>query len=1616
MFGRLLGLVGFTALAVVALAGPQTFAQRVQNIRAGVVILDSAKVGNAQPQSAGPYALYNLDSNTSVKPTGWNIYNPYGPTRLTQAIYNRWSAIDSSTPAYNSSAPARLSKRNAAYWEIVLSQTNDTVLANYDLLLVNPVAYASLNPAEQQRLRRFVDNGGVLWIDPAGLGSGVDGFNNFPLPFLISSASGGNLQTNFSNSLMNAIQTLTPSDINILDAASPTTYILGPVNNLGAMSGIAGTTVYDYTKLQPVSYMGGSPTISVGQIGEGLVVVTSNGASIKLNRSQESTSYLANNGFAALDPILEQDGLAAAKLAVNMIGLLRESRQQAASSRKVSSSAIDISPPLLSRSSVTDSSYGGNLTSTGNSYSTPALYKGLLVTTITGTDGKGHIKVYDANPIVDLDGDGNPDDGLQDYSLGAPYDEIWEAGGLTPPLSAPVCAEVPGSGSGTPQDEVMFIDGNGNLYIYNLMPRNSDGTLSGTAQQPLIVAPPAPAPSYDAAVTGVPIPPTVHEGVAYIADNPPISGSRIGRIWEVDLQYGTYVPFTAPITPAPSGIFTFGGESSSTGPLPELSYSPTVGYIPILDNSGGVDKVLYAPFVPNLSQGYNSAGIVSLWIGAKGEVPGSYEPTPGSTSASGLTVNTRASTHGGLPIYTGAGPRGVKLTVIDANGNPWSAAQMAQQFLGTVSDPNANGSLVFPFAPAAAGVLSSNISGIRVDYSIDWGNVTSGQLAAAERGMLMLPDVAQGPTRVITGPVALSPQGTLYVTNSNEGATATSFGPRGGGLYGFREQGVGSFFCVNRYELYDNHTEVLNQASDVTVPAALSDYDTNLQSFAPGILGNPSLSNFEFRGGPAIRNGEVFVTAVAKKATNTSGLAYIPATILMAFNAEPQVPSFLFGPLADGSEILQADFARSTVQSQPENQSVMQTGAPGAGQQGFLYDSATGIISIPNLMTISKGQISNALSLSQPIIVRQPGTADKLIYPDTIGGAVWNPLLWFHVIDGAYPSGGNPVVTGNSVFVSLDSYLPSVFNGAITSGIPTTNGLIYAVNAQIGSSSLHPLSAQPWLNQLWTIDSTTPFAADPNVVWPQLTAASSFSDFVIKLNQTVLGSSSPFTSSSPVTSTVSYGVVAGDNALAAWGDTGLYTFAKSNFLICDEGRIVEMDPSGNPIWSTNASASPGQSAINGAAVLKPMIRPVRAYKLTDTLILFADAGANRVATVNTNGIEQRSIAGFQLDPTYSPSGYTSGESKTLSGPRDALYYTTYTNMGAVAGQISLGDGENASSTEYWQHYLIADTGNKRLVEIIDRFYYDPSTGLIGQPVTVGNVPQVGTLLWHSPASASGKKYAYSSLARVKIPDSNGGHYVYVCGIGGTLPTRVGNGLDLPSTSAIVDTNDGSGGVVIYDPTNPNGVVTFDSIALPNVASLNFWDPVTGLFDNVAQTGTTASALAYRRRSGGTYHFSNLTSVTAKTVTANAAGGGTSTQIAIMVADATGVYEALYDPSQPATQTLSVDWMMPNEVFRNIQQSTNGSGQAYPTTNNAQDLRAQFARRLDSGEVLIVNGYYGFLQDGVTPFHGEVMQVSGIANFTQTNLGFNSSSISLDLRTAGSTGFRGLLSPVFADRR
>lgn len=83
-----------------------------------------------------------------------------------------------------------------------------------------------------------------------------------------------------------------------------------------------------------------------------------------------------------------------------------------------------------------------------------------------------------------------------------------------------------------------------------------------------------------------------------------------------------------------------------------------------------------------------------------------------------------------------------------------------------------------------------------------------------------------------------------------------------------------------------------------------------------------------------------------------------------------------------------------------------------------------------------------------------------------------------------------------------------------------------------------------------------------------------------------------------------------------------------------------------------------------------------------------------------------------------------------------------------------------------------------------------------------------------------------------------------------------------------------------------------------------------------------------------------------------------------------------------------------------------------------------ARRLESGDVLVVNGYAGTKKNN-EPFAGEVVVIDGSIgavadprqpsySVTRANLGFNALSILFELPPV--QGIRGISRPVFAERQ
>ncbi len=1533
-----------------AFGGPTNFAQKSVPIRAGVVLLDSQKIapGNPEPANYAPFVWYNLDSNSTVKPAGWNIFNPRAMGTMTQAAYNRWVSLSGVVGGVVPPVGSTLTKRDAAYWEFRLATATDEMLADYDVLLVAAHGRASLNPLEREKLRRFVDKGGVLWIDMtsapgpnAPLGTSVDPINGFPLTVVENRANLG-LNSGFDplHPLLSYPYALTPENLNAMQSSNGLGLKALSLGDYGisGLAGILASLPGEFAFFNRVAGDNLGPVLLAGHIGDGFLVVTARGVATTLNRVLVGGSFAPNLQERALDPTFDRTFVSAAKLVVNMIHLPSGSRQFRQGARKTGSSPVDVNAPLLKRFNAELPLNPGS----GN-FVPPAVFKNLLVAV-----DDNRVYVFNARPGTDLDGDGVADEGIADRSLGLRADLIWHSAALNGPISPPLCIEVPsGPFAG---EQILVQEANGRIVAFRALTLDAAGRIVGSGSMaPLYtVQPPDGASVTDTSVKGRgPYAPTYHEGFVYVADT---TSNNAGRLWVLNPGTGAKVSSANDWVIGKSGtpvMFTVGA-------------SPTVGYIPIADNSGGMDKVAYVVSRPNPANATpnGTASVTSIWIGAKGERPVAFQVAGGTQ----LRVTLRCSQKGLSAYLPGAGNAlGVRLTLLDAaTGDPYTPSQMDAIFDGTVSQI-APGLLSFGLKSGAS--LDPNAVGVRVDYTIDWGQANA--TPNAVRGNLFLPDDSNRARRILDG-VALGPEGIFYLTFGNrEGA---------GSLFAFREEGQGSFELVYRYDLYPQHTINLNQASAVTYRETLQDRDPVVTTLLPFL--NQPLTNLRFVGAPAVRGDTVFVMAKGTK------LGVVQNAILMAFKTKPGNVEIRLPAIEGPFTLLQPDLLRS---ADPASPNVFTTIQPTQYRYDSFQNQSRGVVRMLSLMSGNRGPVTNAVSLSQPVILRRQNQPDELIEPDR-GGSTWSPLLFYVVFTGLDTLSA-PTVLGDTVYLAGASVLPNILSGPPFPPLQPT-GVVTALNATISPNDpfLFADPDRPWNKQLYQLKVSPSFEGNPNWVWPQTVGVRTFDDYRVRVLQTTLG-----------VSPQAYGVVGGDGGLFAWSSQGIWGFSRADFLVCDEGRVARFDPSGNALWSTEATLSSGPSVEVGAVGnARPLVRPVRAYRFGYGDLLVVDAGSNRIVRLDSSGREVRSIDRFVLDPNGIPEGFVANAPLQLRDPRDVVWWTEYkANPTGVS---------NPQPLEYWVHYLVADSGNNRVVELVDRYAVDPaSRGLLGvvsfTDASGGTQPALGVLYWHSPSMVSGKGFRFTSLARIYRPDT--GRYAYAAGIGGSTPTRVDLGLDAPNLGSpgtdLREARDGNGGIVFFDGPN---LEVINEVTVPAVAANVFWNPESGSF--------SSPAVPARKKV-----LTNLNSVTMQNVYLDLDGSGPRTYTAILFTDSSGVYEIVKSGSE-----WRVVWMLPRNAYRVMRRNPATNE---PTGDNPLDLRPMYAKRLDSGEILLVNGYFGRKLNG-EPFEGEIVQLNGDWDpgalgsgfqFTQTNLGFSSISVRFELPPI--QGTRGLTLPVFADR-
>jgi hypothetical protein len=835
-----------------ASAQPLPYAQSRTTINAGTLLIESQRIGAGPgvPANIAPHVWFNLDQDATSKPASWTFDNPLGQTQLTADSRNRWL----NTPGAGAIPPAgsQLGKAQASYWEVHLMSVSDATLAQFDVLNLTVNGVLSLNSIEREKLRNFVDQGGVLWIDLVNdAGLVLDLANGAPYGFdWIPSALA--VDANLSHPLMSS-----PNPIRLYDLeamayqGAPNPIVTRPFDLTGSGVGsLLSWVTPDSRRLEPIAGNTDGRTVSAAQLGEGYIVVTSRGVTATLNRgviaiAPPPRTPQPNRAFLGLAPVFDDAHSSAAKFAINVISLATNYSTAGSGSRKSSSSAVTVDAPMLRRFVAP---FGGGSFDPGK----PAvIFKGYIVTT-----AGGRVTVFDADPNRDIDRNGDPDDGIPD-PLGVGTDVIWQSVPLPGRLSVPTVVEAPDTGIGDPStgflatNQIWLTDDQSRVYIFNL------DSAAGAAIAPLAPSPIAPpageAPTVDPAG---PYAPTVHESLVVVSDSRAVD--NLGRVWLIDLNSGTRVSTALDWSLRNIGQFAPSGASA------------TVGYIPVEDNPGGLDRVIYVPQQPTTFGTPRPASLTSFWLGARGEQPVRVS----RISPTQVRVTTRASQQG-LPLLF-AGPSsslGLKVTLINPNtGNPFTLADMQTIFTGNVINPGSRGEFIAELTAAPGGwdfdgtMTPGNATddvGWRVDYTIDWGQAGAFGGPSPQsyvRGNLEFPDTVAN-TRRIVGGAALGPNGNVFVATSAPGA-----GDIGSTLFNLKEIGRGDFRLVYRYDLYDQLTFNMNQgttpADQVNLPPAFVDQDILLQDL-PFL--NAPIRNLKFVGGPAVRGNTVYLIAAGQK-------------------------------------------------------------------------------------------------------------------------------------------------------------------------------------------------------------------------------------------------------------------------------------------------------------------------------------------------------------------------------------------------------------------------------------------------------------------------------------------------------------------------------------------------------------------------------------------------------------------------------------------------------------------------------------------------------------------------------------------------------------------------------
>jgi hypothetical protein len=1534
----LVGVVSASMLS--AWADGRGYEPRTVPVNAGVVMFSAS-----DNLVRDVYTFYAMDRRTDLKPLGLSFRNPF--------------------------APAGTTRNQAAYWLVDVSRLNDNQLARYKILLISRTIWAGMTAENswagmtveiREKLRRFVDGGGVLWVDVPR--EGASGTLFFPAVAPVANTGAISI-VNLNHPLLRGYYTLTPAEMASMG-------LRGRGFGGGALNISANRPV-----LQIVTAVNANtPVIAAATYGSGRIIVSAAGIAAAISAPLVSTRP-GREGQAfelGMDSVPDLE----LKFAYNLVRWAGAGSSDAFNARRANAVADQYGAPLGVRWRDPSTQY-----SLANG--TPVVYGG-LVFVVSGNN----LICYDAVPSRDLDGDGRADDGILDYEQGESFDKVWEVN-LGRQSSPPVVVETP---SGL---QVVVLVGT-QVRGYWALPRDSQGRIARVGQLIWSVDSPEPGSAPTTANGQIPAP--------IVIDNTLLLVPSLHQVGTQQPSAGFYAVLLSDnprVVTSVENIARPEWYQPRTGSAGNWLLPPVAGYVPNYAQ-GGNDIVVY--FGTRRDVGGTGTGeiqgIQAFWIGAKGEVL-----TPATNSAGVYLGYLRSRITGRARYYVPddiSNPLHPRVFRIDNDTGAITDITLQCEF-----NPRAEQGRINYSGPTAGFTFI-------VDYYIDWAYATNFNIMF--RTFASLPPFSDSntvPPQRLRG-FTLAPNGILYITT---GTVETDANAASGSVIALQEQSPptqqktrGGSKVLWRWQSHGGYQQVVPGSTDpIIVPPSTIYREPNeyfmrfvgrflrfSHDYAPRPNEEPQRQwmNFSFIGAPIYYDGAVYAFAIGQARV---GPFPFPYTVIVALDAEPeQFVIDLGAPIAATGDIRisQRDYGRSGPNPITNIVSTL-TYSPNSPNPDIKVDFTTGQIRITGFAQADGGQIrllENVLSLTQPVQINV-GTFNTLVDPDQIAGN-WNNLRWYAVFL-LQQLQANPVAVGDVI------YMPSLVRSPIDQN--NTSGGILGV-------ATDPYRLQPDLAQRKDQAGTIP-RVDPNnplkyqsiIRWPfiddLITDLEENPDpgaFLRELFRRFAVGFQLGTGLSPI--------AVGEGLLVISSGQGLHAYSRQSTIIADESRLLEVDTAGRVVWSTeNTQLDFYTGSIVASKARYPITPNARVYRYGENELLIVEPERNRVAIIDRAGAEVRTITQFIPDrvPLRDANGnitriidlrdeawaaannlpgsnYIAGAPETLRNPTDVTVWTEFV-------PADRNPYTNRQQLEYWIHYTITDAGNARVVDIVDRYVVNPQTYTVGAPVQDPDLgSMLGVLYWMTPSQRLERNYRYVSAQRFEYWDGT--------------QTRIGFATLVQNTAASAFEATGMGNPL--DPRTPEaGMITLQLI-------VNGQDQTIYIRRMTLPDGRVVPILA----------------PVAIDTNKRSASGQRSAGLYLLVTTSTGVYELQVPLTGAIGDTLPVTWMVTNEMYTDqIRRRIGGNDLAGDGDGNLLRpilFKPRQARYLPNGNVLIVNGYNGTTlvetPRGVRErdFPGEVFELNG-AHYTRDQGFSNASIVWSTLDRPELSGSSQLRKPSSADR-